>query len=153
MKNAATALPGLHDFVAFTERPREQPETRVRVHRVEIVDSGDLVLVRLVASHFLWKMVRRVIGALARVGGGDLAVEAFASLVDGTAPPKLVAEVATWTAPPSGLFLERVLYPGEPDLGPPLPVSPVSRERISAHTLFVGTRGRTRGAARRGRRS
>ena len=40
----------------------------------------------------------------------------------------LFTDAAEWTAPPSGLFLERVLYPGDPPLGPVVPVVPVPPE-------------------------
>ena len=33
---------------------------------------------------------------------------------------------AEWTAPPSGLFLERVIYAGDPPVGPIVPTVPVS---------------------------
>jgi tRNA pseudouridine38-40 synthase len=62
-------------------------------------------------------MVRRVTGALVEVGRGNLTVEAFGALLENysNAP-------AAWTAPPSGLFLERVLYAGERPPGePPAP--------------------------------
>ena len=110
---AARCLPGMHDFAAFCERPQDQPSTRVLVERAETAEDGSLLLVRLTASHFLWKMVRRVVGALVRVGGGDLTVGEFESIVRGKAPQ---VPTAAWTAPPSGLFLERVLYAGDPAL-------------------------------------
>ena len=100
------------------------------VDGVELATAGSLVLVRLVASHFLWKMVRRVVGTLVEVGNGRLAPAAFASLVAGQAPRRQDASglPAEWTAPPSGLFLERVLYPGDPSLGAIAPAVPVPGE-------------------------
>jgi tRNA pseudouridine38-40 synthase len=124
---AAALLSGRHDFRAFCERPSEQPSTIVVVERVEVARAGDLVLVRFVASHFLWKMVRRLVGALARAGTGELSPQALEDLVAGRAE----APVASWTAPPSGLFLERVLYPGEAPLGPLAPAFPVPRARLA----------------------
>lgn len=131
MAEAAAALAGRHDFRLFCERPAEQPSTIVVVEGVEVVADGALVLVRLVASHFLWKMVRRIVGTLVRVGSGELDRPSFLSLLatkepkGGTGRGGLPAE---HTAPPSGLFLERVLYPGDPPLGPVAPVTPVGIE-------------------------
>jgi tRNA pseudouridine38-40 synthase len=113
MRSAAASLGGMHDFAAFCERPQDQGSTRVLIERSEIAEDGALILVRLVASHFLWKMVRRVVGTLVQVGGGDLAMVAFTSLLHGTDPRR---STAAWTAPPSGLFLERVLYAGDAPL-------------------------------------
>jgi tRNA pseudouridine38-40 synthase len=127
IEQAAALLPGMHDFAAFCERPSEQPSTRVAVERVEIAEDGALILVRIAASHFLWKMVRRVVGALVKVGAGELVEREFAALLAG--PVKGVA-TAAWTAPPSGLYLERVLYAGDPQLSALRAVVPVASETI-----------------------
>ena len=127
MAEAASFLVGRHDFRLFCERPAEQPSTIVVVEGVEVVTDGDLILVRLAASHFLWKMVRRVVGTLVQVGGGDLDRSSFLSLLAAEVPRGKKGLPAEWTAPPSGLFLERVLYPGDPPLGPLSPVTPVAR--------------------------
>lgn len=126
MAEAAAILPGRHDFRLFCERPAEQTSTLVVVERAELERDGALVLVRLAASHFLWKMVRRVVGALVEVGAGTLPAADFARLVEGHAPRGVTP--AAWTAPPSGLFLERVLYPGDPPLGALAPAVPVAAE-------------------------
>jgi len=114
IERAATVLPGMHDFAAFCERPQDQTSTRVLVERAEVACDGALILVRLAASHFLWKMVRRVVGTLVRVGAGELAERDFEALVRGESIRGIAT--AEWTAPPSGLFLERVIYVGDPPL-------------------------------------
>ncbi len=126
MAEAAALLPGRHDFRLFCERPSEQPSTIVVLESAEVAATGALILLRLVASHFLWKMVRRLTGALVEVGAGALPLDAFAALLrpegaGGGAPHR----TAEWTAPPSGLFLERVLYPGDPPLPPLAESGPV----------------------------
>jgi tRNA pseudouridine38-40 synthase len=125
---AAALLPGRHDFRLFCERPAEQSSTLVVVDRAEVAAAGSLILCRLVASHFLWKMVRRLTGALVRVGAGELDLETFAALLAAdparlSRPGRRPPQPAEWTAPPSGLFLERVLYAGDPPL-PPLAETP-----------------------------
>jgi len=120
MARAASRLEGRHDFAAFCEKPQAQSSTLVVVERSEIVVAGDLVLYRVVASHFLWKMVRRLVGALVAVGAGELAEDELRELVErGECASGF--EPARSTAPPSGLFLERVVYPGEPPLAPLAP--------------------------------
>ena len=116
ISQAASLLPGRHDFVLFCERPAQQSSTLVVMEGAEVGVHGDLVLVRLVASHFLWKMVRRLIGTLVQVGTGELKLQEFRSLLGGGPLPAGRGAPAKWTAPPSGLFLERVLYPGDPPL-------------------------------------
>jgi tRNA pseudouridine38-40 synthase len=129
MAESAALLVGRHDFRLFCERPAEQASTLVVVEGAELATAGALVLVRLSASHFLWKMVRRVVGALVEVGSGRLAPAAFAALLAGRAP-KGGGLPAEWTAPPSGLFLERMLYPGDPPLPPLAPAVPVAAEPV-----------------------
>lgn len=133
MADAATALVGAHDFARFCEKPEEQTSTRVVVEGVEVATEGDLILVRVAASHFLWKMVRRLVGALAAVGAGELDAGELAALVDAKPGPKGARpgfDPAAHTAPPSGLFLERVIYDGDPSLGPlAAPVPVVAAER------------------------
>jgi tRNA pseudouridine38-40 synthase len=82
MAAAAALVAGRHDFRLFCERPAEQPSTVVVVEGVEIAVDGALLLVRFRASHFLWKMVRRLTGALVRVGAGEVSAERFAGLLD-----------------------------------------------------------------------
>ncbi|MDQ1346914.1 MAG: tRNA pseudouridine38-40 synthase, partial [Acidobacteriota bacterium] len=75
-----------------------------------------------------WKMVRRVVGALVEVGGGALTLAALEGLLDPQGPAKPAEfQPAETTAPPSGLFLERVLYPGDAPLGAVRPVTPIER--------------------------
>ena len=103
MRDAATAFVGMRDFKAFAaggdrdDGDGPPPSTLVLVDRIEIVEDGALVLVAVEGSHFLWKMVRRMVGFLVEVGRGG-------------SPP---ADPARFTAPPSGLFLECVYYKGD----------------------------------------
>ncbi len=105
MRRAAALFAGDHDFSSFCENPAGQTSTRVRVESCEAAESGTKILIRVVASHFLWKMIRRMTGTLVEVGRGNLAPDAIAALL---ARPS--REPARWTAPPSGLFLARVVY-------------------------------------------
>lgn len=51
-------------------------------------------------SHFLWKMVRRIVGVLAEVGKGQLTVDEVLVLKE-------------YTASSQGLFFERAFYDQE----------------------------------------
>ncbi len=111
MRDACALLPGRHDFAAFSERDAKRPDdsTVVVVHEADIVIEEHLILFRITASHFLWKMVRRLVGSLVEVGRGKVSVEEFGRLL--TAPQsKARFAPARVTAPPSGLFLEAIQY-------------------------------------------
>ena len=105
MARAAKLFEGRHDFASFCENPEGQESTVVVVRRSEIADLGHEIHFRIEASHFLWKMVRRLAGTLAEVGRGNLNEAGIARLLETKS-----SEPAKWTAPPSGLFLERVRY-------------------------------------------
>jgi tRNA pseudouridine38-40 synthase len=125
IERAAARVPGMHDFSAFCERPQDQDSTRVLVDRAEVAVDGALILLRIAASHFLWKMVRRIVGALVKVGAGELSALDFEALLR---KPVRGLPIAAWTAPASGLFLERVVYAGDPPLPRLTAAVPVAAE-------------------------
>jgi len=110
MQTAAALIPGRHNFVCFRAADPSRPgeSTTVVVTSAEVGIDDNLIVFRIEASHFVWKMVRRLAGTLVKVGLGEVTVEEFASLLTGRKNPKL--DVAAWTAPASGLFLEAVRY-------------------------------------------
>ena len=65
---------------------------------------------------------------MVQVGAGELDRKGFEALVAAKTPKSGKGLPAEWTAPPSGLFLEKVLYEGDPPLKPVVPVIPVSAE-------------------------
>jgi len=110
MSEAAELLMGRHDFVCFRAQDPSKPgeSTIVVVENAGIETHDHMVVFRIEASHFLWRMVRRIVGVLVRLGRGEITPEEFRQLLDGHASPRL--DVAAWTAPASGLFLEEVRY-------------------------------------------
>jgi tRNA pseudouridine38-40 synthase len=109
MGEAARRIEGRHNFESFSERAGDEKSPVVVVEHASVEPDGDLILFHIGASHFLWKMVRRLVGALVEVGRGRLSAEEFHAVLD----RKLSFPVAAHTAPPSGLFLERVVYKNE----------------------------------------
>lgn len=105
MARAAPLWRGRHDFASFCENPEGQDSTVVVVEDSVLVDRGDEIHYRVDASHFLWKMVRRLVGTLVEVGRGNLGNADVERLLR-----ERSADPAKWTAPPSGLFLEKVRY-------------------------------------------
>ena len=105
MSRAAALFTGRHDFSSFCENAAGQTSTVVVVETNEALDRGREIHYRIEASHFLWKMVRRLVGTLVEVGRGNLDTAGVGKLLAGKS-----GEPAKWTAPPSGLFLEKVRY-------------------------------------------
>ncbi|HKX84411.1 MAG TPA: tRNA pseudouridine(38-40) synthase TruA [Pyrinomonadaceae bacterium] len=109
MAVAAETLIGKHDFYSFCEiEEGKKQSTLVQVQQAEIFIDGDLICFRVGASHFLWKMVRRIVGVLAEVGRGNMSQSDFERLLNFKTDA-----AAKFTAPPSGLLLEKVIYKGD----------------------------------------
>jgi len=108
MRAAAAQFVGFHDFQSFSENEPGDKSTDVLVETFEIYEDGDLMLLHIEGSHFLWKMVRRLVGVLVEIGRGGLAASSAAAML--TEASDLPARL---TAPASGLFLERVYYDGD----------------------------------------
>jgi tRNA pseudouridine38-40 synthase len=107
MEKASKLFIGMHDFRSFADKDDEDKSSKALIEDVQLKEDGDLILIRLIGSHFLWKMVRRMIGVLIEVGRGKLAEKDIKYFLEHDSPTP-----AKLTAPPSGLFLEKVLYEG-----------------------------------------
>jgi tRNA pseudouridine38-40 synthase len=125
MRDAARQFVGMRDFQSFAaddDGESVERSTLVLIDRLDLVESGDLVLVVVEGSHFLWKMVRRIVGVLVEIGRGALPIGEAATFLatKSTLPARL-------TAPASGLFLDRVYYSGEERHADAMPATPLSR--------------------------
>lgn len=108
MQEAAATLVGMHDFSSFTDRQAiKKKSPLVLVNKAQIVETDDLLLFRIVGSHFLWKMVRRIVGVLAEVGKGQLTVAEVKHFLE---EPVVLKQ---YIAPSQGLFFERAFYDQE----------------------------------------
>lgn len=108
MQEAARALLGRHDFTSFADRTADIAEPRVRVAAAGFRRGDFITSFTIEADHFLPRMVRRIVGVLVQIGLGNLPPEAIERFLK-----QSVDDPAQWTAPPSGLFLERVVYPDD----------------------------------------
>ncbi|MDE0419842.1 MAG: tRNA pseudouridine(38-40) synthase TruA [Gammaproteobacteria bacterium] len=107
MHAAAQCLFGEQDFSAF-RAARCQSKTPYRnVHSIRVARKNRYVAIEITANAFLLHMVRNIAGALRAVGVGELGSTDFRKLLRERdrrrAPP---------TAPPQGLYLVGVGYPG-----------------------------------------
>lgn len=106
MKSAALHFLGEHNYRAFCCSSTEDPHYLSRVEMIQWEDNGEKILLRVRANRFLRNMVRIMVGTLINVGRGALPASEIPVIL---ASQKRVE--AGYTAPPHGLFLEKVLYP------------------------------------------
>ncbi len=107
MREAAQHLVGEHDYSAFRAAACQSKTAFRNVHSVAVARVNGYVAIDITANAFLLHMVRNIAGALGAVGTGKLTPAGLRDLFDGRdrtrAPP---------TAPPQGLYLVGVGYPG-----------------------------------------
>ncbi len=108
MNDALQLFVGMKNMQSFTEDDPEEKSTKVLVEKIELKEAGGLILIRIIGSHFVWKLVRRMVGVCVEVGRGKLSADDVRKFLT-----QKSSEPARFTAPPSGLFLERVYYKGE----------------------------------------
>ena len=108
MESASKFFAGMHDFSSFSDDDPQEKSTTVLIDDIQIKEEGELILIRIIGSHFIWKMVRRIVGVLVEVGRGKKSENDIINYLKNKS-----TEPAKFTAPPSGLFLEKVYYQGD----------------------------------------
>ena len=105
MAETAGIFAGMHDFASFAEKQELKKSTKVLLNGVYLYEDEEMLRLRVIGSHFLWRMVRRLAGVLVEVGRGNLSKNEVAAFLAGPSdtPGRL-------TAPPSGLFFEQAFY-------------------------------------------
>ncbi len=107
MRRAAVYLKGEHDFRSFCNVHTDVQDTVRTIYDLDIIRSGDLVTVRIRGNGFLYNMVRIIVGTLVRVGRGFYSPGQVKEILE--AKERTSAGV---TAPPQGLVLVKIDYPG-----------------------------------------
>ncbi len=108
MHAAGQALVGTHDFSSYRALGCQAKSPVRTLHSLSVVRRGDLIEVRVHANAFLHHMIRNIAGVLLAIGRGERPVE-WAAEVLGLRDRTLGGV----TAPPDGLYFERVWYPEE----------------------------------------
>jgi len=108
MRKTSLLFLGMKDMQSFTDDDPKEKSTKILVERIQMHKAGNLILFRVVGSHFVWKLVRRIVGVIVEVGRRKLQLEEVEQMIHSKSD-----HPARLTAPPSGLFLERVCYNDE----------------------------------------
>jgi tRNA pseudouridine38-40 synthase len=106
LDRCAAALPGTHDFTAFTPTQTEHVRFERDVFLAEWRRDGEVFEFWIEADTFMRHMVRVLVGTMLEVAEGRREVGDFTRLLQGAERAQ-----AGPTAEPHGLCLERVSYP------------------------------------------
>ena len=107
MHAAAQRLVGKHDFTTFRSTECQAKSPVKTLDRLDVSRAGDEVHVTAVARSFLHNQVRSMVGSLVLVGDGKWSADDLARAL--AARDRAACGPV---APPDGLYLVRVDYPG-----------------------------------------
>ena len=105
MQKAAKAFIGKQDFASFMAADSKIKDSVRTVIDASVVRQGDLIIFKVSADGFLYNMVRIFTGTLIDVAYGRIAPEDIVGIIKMRDRSK-----AGVTAPPQGLFLNKVKY-------------------------------------------
>jgi tRNA pseudouridine38-40 synthase len=101
----AGALPGTHDFTAFTPTQTDHVRFDRDILAAAWEQADDIIAFTITADAFMRSMVRVLVGTMLEAATGRRTVDDFIRLLAG-APRSEAGD----TAPPHGLYLESVAY-------------------------------------------
>lgn len=105
MQKAAEAFVGKHDFASFMAADSKIKDSVRTVIDASVVRQGDLIIFKISADGFLYNMVRIFTGTLVDVAYGRIDPTDIVNIIGSRDRSK-----AGVTAPPQGLFLNKVKY-------------------------------------------
>ena len=105
MNEFCKTLIGTHDFYGFSSSGRTVENTVRTVSECSVTKENDIVKLKITGDGFLYNMVRIITGTAVDVSDGRLDVNCALSVFETKS-----REMAGVTAPPQGLFLEKVYY-------------------------------------------
>jgi len=113
---ASVQLIGDHSFKAFAKTGQPERGDRCSVVHAEWSSRPAGLRWTITANRYLHHMVRYLVGTMVDIGMGKRGLEDLSELLSGSERVR-----TSNPAPPQGLFLHRVRYPGDPE-HPPIPV-------------------------------
>ncbi len=121
MHRAGQALVGSHDFSSYRALACQAKSPERTLYSLDVVRHGELVELRVHANAFLHHMIRNIAGVLMTIGRGEQGAEWAAAVLEMRDRTR-----GGVTAPPDGLYFERVWYPEDYrlPLPPPVPLVP-----------------------------
>lgn len=105
MNDCAKELVGKHDFAAFMASGSKIEDTVRTVKYCSASREGNILTVRIAADGFLYNMVRIITGTLMLAAAGKLDADGIREIIESKN-----RSLAGVTAPPEGLYLNKVVY-------------------------------------------
>lgn len=106
MQQAAKLLLGTHDFRGFMSSGSSVEDTVRTIHKLDIINNDSSLYIHIEGNGFLYNMVRIITGTLLEIGSGKIPVDQINKILE-----IKDRSLSGHTAPPQGLFLDKVFYP------------------------------------------
>ena len=108
MQKGIRYLIGKHDFTSFRTIKCQAKSPIRTLDEVTFSTEGEEIVIRVIAKSFLHSQVRIIAGTILKVGDGTLKPQDMDTILKGKN-----RSLAGPTAPPDGLYLEKVDYPDD----------------------------------------
>ncbi|WP_099204792.1 tRNA pseudouridine(38-40) synthase TruA [Scatolibacter rhodanostii] len=109
LQQAASYYVGTHDFSSFCTLDRREKGDLVRtITQAKVFREKEKVIFEVCGDGFLYNMVRIMVGTLLRVQQGKILPDDIGKIIEGKD-----RGLAGPTAPPEGLYLQKVFYKAE----------------------------------------
>jgi len=108
LHRAAGELLGPHDFRGFCLSESQKDDCRCEISRSEWIIAGSRLRYRVSANRFLHQMVRLMVGTMVDIARGRFDAEQIQRIISNGD-----VSLCGPAAPPHGLTLRRIIYPGE----------------------------------------
>jgi len=117
LPDSGQVLIGTHDFSSYRAMGCQAKSPVRTLHSLDVVRRGELIELRVHANAFLHHMIRNIAGVLMAIGHGKRPAGWAAEVLE--LRDRTLGGV---TAPPDGLYFERVWYPARFQIPQPSPV-------------------------------
>ena len=105
MNEAAKAFIGKHDFASFMSSGSSVENTVREIKYFNVTRDNDLIKINVASDGFLYNMVRILVGTLIEVSEGKISKSDIPDIIESKN-----RKLAGFTAPPQGLYLNKVVY-------------------------------------------
>lgn len=105
MDSEAKEFIGKHDFSAFCSAGSDVQDKVREIFDCSVTRNGDLIEFKISGNGFLYNMVRIIVGTLLDIQRGKIETGKIPSIIESSN-----RELAGVTAPPEGLYLNKVFY-------------------------------------------
>ena len=108
MQEGVKHLIGNHDFTSFRTIKCQAKSPIRTLDEVTFSTEGEEIVIRVIAKSFLHSQVRIIVGTILKIGDGTWKPQDMETILKGKN-----RSLAGPTAPPEGLYLEKIDYPAD----------------------------------------